>query len=91
MRKMLVVSVMLALGFVLVMQLRARSLHKETPSTTQKETDWNGTKVFLPEANGFVTSVRGHGKACYFYTQYMNDNATPVGSPILLWCESETK
>ena len=91
MRKMLVVGVMLAVGFALAIQLRARSLHKQTPSTTPTETDWNGTKVFLPGANGFVTSVRGHGKACYFYTQYMNDSVTPIGSPTLLWCESETK
>ena len=90
-RKILVVGAILALGLILAIQLRARSLHKQTQSAAQKEADWNGTKVFLPEANGFVTSVRGHGRACYFYIQYMNDNLTPVGGPTLLWCESETK
>ena len=91
MRKMLAVGVMLAVGFALAIQLRARSPHKETSSTAQKGTDWHGSKVFLPEANGFVTSVHGHGKVCYFYTQYLNDNATPIGSPILLWCDSEAQ
>lgn len=91
MRKISVVSGIIVFGLILAIQLYAQNLHKEIRPTIQKVTDWNGTRVFLPEASGFVTTVRGHGKACYFYVQYMSDNITPMGSPTLLWCESDTK
>jgi hypothetical protein len=89
-RKISVVSGIIVF-LILAMQLYAQNLHKEIRPTAQKLTDWNGTRTFLLEANGFVTTVRGHGKACYFYIQYMQDNTTPMGSPTLLWCESDTK
>ena len=91
MRKISVVSGIIVFGLILAVQLYAQNLHKEIRPTAQNVTDWNGTRVFLPEANGAVTAVRGHGKAYYFYVQYMGDNITPVGSPTLLWCESDTK
>jgi hypothetical protein len=90
-RKISVVIGIIGFGLILAMQLYAQNLHKETQPIAQKVTDWDETKVFLPEANGFVTAVRGHRKVCYFYVQYMNDNTTPIGSPALLWCESVTK
>ncbi len=91
MRKISIVSGIIVFGLILAMQLYAQNLHKESRPTPQKVTDWNGTRVSLPEANGFVTTVRGHGKACYIYVQLLGDNATPIGSPTLLWCESDTK
>lgn len=91
MRKISLISGITVLGLILVVQLCAQNLRKEVQQTARKETGWNGTRVFLPEANGAVTTVRGHGKACYFYLQYMGDNITPIGSPTLLWCESDTK
>jgi len=90
-RKISVVSGIIVFGLILAIQLYAKNLHKEIQPTPQKVTDWNGTRVSLPEANGFVTTVRGRGKVCYFYVQYMGDNITPIGSPTLLWCESDTK
>ena len=69
----------------------ARAKAPDKDDGIKKVTDWNGTKGFLPEANGFVTAVRGHGRVCYFYLQFMSDQNTPIGSPTLLWCESDTK
>jgi hypothetical protein len=74
MRKMLVAGAMFVLCAVLVVRLRARSLQNGTASTSQNSADWRGTKVFLAESNGFVTTVRG---------------LTPVGTPTLLWCDPE--
>ena len=91
MRKISVVSGIIVFGLVLAIQLYAKNLHKEIQPTPQKVTDWSGTRVFLPEANAFVTAVRGHRRVCYFYVQYTSDQSTPIGSPTLLWCESDTK
>ena len=91
MRKISVVTGIIVLGLILAMQLNAQNLHKESRPTPQKVTDWNDTSVFLPEAHGFLTTIRGHGKACYIYVKLMGDNITPIGSPALLWCESDPK
>ncbi len=91
MRKISVVTGIIVLGLILAMQLYAQNLHKDNRPTPQRVTDWNGTRVSLPEANGFVTTVRGHGKACYIYVQLAGDNYTPIGNPTILWCESDTK
>ncbi len=89
MRKILVASGITVFGLILAMQLYAQNLHKESRPTPQKVIDWNGTSVSLPEAHGLLTTIRGHGKACYIYVQLMGDNITPIGSPTLLWCESD--
>ena len=91
MRRISVVTGIIVFGLILAIQLYAKNLHKEIQPTPQKVMDWNGTRIYLPEANGFVTAVRGHGRVCYFYVQYTSDQNTPIGSPTLLWCESDTK